>query len=358
MARPSLRYNTGSGIARPQLVVAGETFVDGPTDTGHLNAPGYPGSLTNGSAITVGSNQTYNFYRGLSDGELGQPGTPIGNVTFYGCAFESSANFAAVALRATGPITFRYCTFKPSSKADSAFASPVSQTAGYQFGLTADGTFASPGTWNSFADSTLTVDRCHFWGFANATKIFGGNATTKKRTFTRNWITNPRTNDDGTDHTDGLGAPGGGTESGTEIRYNRIEAAGDTNGIVYQFEHSPAVASWSNFTITNNLIGGWGYAVAIMGGNEVSGSTGATGITFTDNVFSTLYDLQYAPCYDMGFSATSDGNTWRRNTWLVPPGAFWGTSGNSGKFWIPNATPRNRGTGDDSPYVSTSDYTG
>lgn len=342
-------FNTSAGA---------ETYVSGPTDTGFQNAPGYPGSLTNGSAITVTSNQTYSFYRGLSDGELGQPASPISNVTFYGCCFESSANFAAVALRARGNVTFQYCTFKPSSKADNANTSLVTQTQGYQFGITADGTEASPGTWNSFADGTLTIDRCEFWGFANATKIFNGNATTKKRTFTRNWIHNARENTDGSDHTDGLGAPGGGTESGTEIAYNRIESLGDTNGIVYQYEHSPAVASWSNFNIHHNLIGGWGYAVAIMGGNEVTGSTGATGITFTDNIFSTALDLQYAPCYDMGFSATADGNTWRRNRWLVPAGAAWGTSGNSGKFWIPNATPRNRTTGDDSIYVSTSDYTG
>lgn len=337
-------------------------YVNGYDDTGFYNALTYPGgptdkagaALTNGSGITIQSNTTYSNYKNLAFGQIGTTSTPVHNVVFNNCMWENSGqNAPNVILCGDGLLTFNYCTIRPAGLSDGT--NRPDGVDGYQFGMLADGTKASPGTWNSFLEGSLVVNRCDFWGFGNATKIAGGTSS-RTHTFTNNWFHSARLNNnpDYDDHTDGPGSPGGGSSSYTTYTGNRIESEGDTNGLTYQSQPG-GNSQWDHFTITNNLFGGFGNCVNITNGAPGT-ETAPTNITFTDNTFSTFYDCYYSPVYKTLFSGT--GSTWRRNTWLVPPGAAWGTSGNSGKFWVPTDSNRNRTTGSDTPYVSATDYTG
>src|SRR5271165_5914341 len=88
-------------------------FPDG-TSTGYENTPGYPGSLTDGSAITITSNTSYQFYANLGGGSIGTSGTPVSNVTFTGCCWANSGISAICALLFGTNLTFINCTFQPA----------------------------------------------------------------------------------------------------------------------------------------------------------------------------------------------------------------------------------------------------
>lgn len=350
-------------VQPPAVGGAAALYVTGPNDTGFYNAPGYPGgtsdhagsSLIDGTATTIQSDTTYNYYRNLGSagdwGAIGTTGTPVHNVTFHGCEWSNNGyNTANVVLRTDGPVTFNWCTVRPYNFSDNTAS--VGQLAGFQYGIVADGTAAIPGTYNSFQGGPVTFSHCDFWGFANATKM-GSSTLANPLTFDSCWVHNSRTNDDTLDHTDGIGLPAGGTASYVTINKCRIEDDGDTNGVCYQ--NTPGPSTWDHFTITNNLLGGWGFTVNVSGGTAGS-PNGGTNITFTDNTFSTRLRPIYGPLYD-NLVATGSGNLWRRNKWLVPAGAAWGNPAHDGWYWMPIST--NIPVGDsDTAFVSLTDFTG
>jgi hypothetical protein len=310
----------GDGTASITGAVAGSR--PGPTNTGYVNAPGYPGSLTTGGAIA--SNTTYSFKRFSGGTFIGSAGSPVSNVTFIGCRFDATGDIN-VALFGDN-ITFNYCTFEPSS----VTSPPVSYNQGYQYGIVAGGPY------NSFAQK-LTVQNCNIWGFGNAIDV-AGSTQAKPHVFRNNWIHDPRA-DGGIDHTDGLGSYSGGkTSSYVVIDNNVIEGVGNTNALGFQ------AGTWTNFTITNNLFGGFGFTMSIY--------AGVTNLTFTDNTYSTRYPVIFGPMReDWG---SYPGTVWRRNKWSHPAGAAWGNAADNGKFWMPvSGSSQNSAT-----FTSTTDYTG
>jgi hypothetical protein len=337
----------------------GPAYVTGPNDTGFQNYPGYAGDLTgstliDGHLMAVQSDTTYTGYRNLGSwGQIGIPSQPVHNVTFNGCLWEAmGTNAPAVMLRTDGSVTFNYCTIRPFYLSDGTGDQTVDQTAGYQYGLLADGSQAFPGTYDSFAGGPTTLSHCDIWGFANASKT-RNSTLANPLVYDYCWVHNARKNTNGQDHTDGIGSPAGGTAAYITINGCRVESTGNTQAIAY--ENTPGPSSWAHFTVTNNLFAGFGYTINITGGTDGS-PDGGSNIIFTDNTFSTSFRPVYGPMYSMNFPPSNNGNLWRRNRWLVPEGAAWGNAGNSGKFWIPNAS-QIIGS-DDSPYVSAVDYAG
>lgn len=278
--------------------------------TGYKAAPDYPGSLTPFTG-TIQSNTTYRFRDFSGGAEVGRSGSSVTNVTFYGCRFHGVAVEEKLVGLWGDNITFEYSSFEPNEP----FVpnTQVAYNKSYQYGIEADGSY---GTYVG----KLTVTNSDFWGFGNAIDI-AGSTQAKPQVFRGNWI-HDAANDGGSYHTDGIGTlSGSGTGSYVVLDNNTIESPGNTNGIAFQ------QGSYSNFTITNNLIGGWGYAVALW--------APAPNTTFTGNVFSTRLKPVFGPLYPQSFW-TSSGSVWKNNKWLVPAGAAYGNAADNGKFWTPN----------------------
>jgi hypothetical protein len=324
---PPVRVPNFTGRAAPVSLPPQTVAYPWPTQatTGYVNAPGYPGSLTTFSG-TITSNTTYNFREFSGGAEIN---ANLVNVTFNGCLFTSSGGVgnSACDLTAGGNngITFSYCTFAPTGITEPGPPGGVTLAQSYQFGINAGPTGA------------LTAQYCDLWGFGNAIVVSGGDQA-HQHIFRSNYIHDPCQS--ATYHTDGLGQPAGGTDSYVSIIGNSIVAwGGGTQALAYQ--NSPGPSTWSNFTVTGNLFGGYGYTVCIIGGTSGS-PTGSNNITFTGNTYTTEFVPAFGPLYDNAF-VTSPGSVWNSNKWLVPPGAQWGHSQYNGYFWIPgtisNASP-------------------
>ena len=292
----------------------------GPDNTGHLNAPGYPGSLTPFSG-TITSGTTYN-YRSFDGADVGLVGSPVNNVTFNGCRFQSNWvdgwNVAVVGYN----ITFDYCTFEPSG-------SPPNQVDyfdGYQYGIKQN---------TQYVGGSFTVDHCDFRGFGNGIEI--AYSTQARPVVIQNtWIHDARTDNGGVDHTDGI-LSNNANLSYVVIDHNTIVSVGNTQGIALQSE--PGDAGYDHITITNNYLSGFGYTVAI-GENE----PGDTNIVFTDNTFGTdIQPAQGSWLYDDDTWSIANTHTWRRNVLNVrsyPTETSWNYTPTSddGKFVHPNGT--------------------
>jgi hypothetical protein len=314
------------------------------TNTGFRNAPGYPGLLTPGPG-TIASNTTYSFKEftaGVAVGEVGNPvGASVNNVTFYGCRFARTGDLNVGIVGDN--ITFDYCSFEPLG----ASVPPVSNAAGYQYGIAANGGFYT-------TCGKLTVTHCDFWGFANAIDT-RGSTQAKPHVFEHNWFHDPRNDNGGADHTDAIGALGTDDYSAyVVINHNTIEAVANTNAIGYQFS-TPANhggVGYNHFTITNNLISGWNNAINFGGVFPDSFNSTASYITFTGNTFSTKFLIPNGVNHQNWWLTT--GSVWSNNRWKVPAGAAWGTPENDGMFWIPTNAATAGAT--DFPYVSATDY--
>lgn len=296
------------------------------SNTGYRNAPGYSGALTPWPGGPVAAGMTYAYYSFEGGQDIGTNADPIhGDVTFIGCRWFSAGE-ALTRIYCDGTVTFSYSSHEPDG---TVLAPPVSNALGYQFGVRNEGTNTVGG---------ITYDHCDMWGYANAIDVVGSSQALQQK-FTNSWIHDARA-DGGTDHTDGIGSLQGFSGSYLTIDHNNIQGLGNTNAIAFQG------GTWDHMAVTRNLLGGYGYTVHI---NDTTSN-----ILFTDNVFSTLYPVGFGPLYDGAF-ATSAGSLWRRNKWLVPPGAAWGNPANNGKFWIPTA---GNSPTDDSIFVSSSDFAG
>lgn len=311
-------------LVTPFTVVAG--FRGTP---GYKGWAGYTGTLTNGSGLTPLSNTTYtgmDFPGGL---DIGSTGTPLSNTVFRGCRFHGvNVDDKLVGLWGDG-IVLDQCTFDPG------FNPPVAHANSYQYGIAANGGFGTH-------VAALMMIACEGYGWGNMVDT-EGSTQSKPQVFQDCWFHDAA--DDGGDyHTDGIGTESGGNGSYIVIDHCTIESLGNTNALAFQ-----APGTYDHFTITNNKFGGFGYTIAIL--------DGATNITFTDNVFSTELDIRFGPLYPDTWWTDAKGSTWRRNKWLVPSGAAWGTPGNSGKFWIPAVIDVTNGD-TDNLCTSTSDYAG
>ena len=292
-------------------------------NSGYKAAPGYPGSLTPFTG-TIQSNTTYSFKDFPSGASIGTTGTPVSNVTFYGCRFHDINLDGALIVMFGDNITLDYSSLEPE-----VTAPPVPYNKGYQYGLEANGSY------NAYVQK-FTVSHSEIWGFGNAIDA-SGSTQAKPHVFRSNYIHDPRA-DGGIDHTDGIGELNGANSDYVVIDNNTIIGDGNTNGIAYQY------GPYRNFTVTNNYFSGYGYMI------NLGGYGGPTNITFTDNVWGTNIQQSYGPWY----SWAGTGNLWRRNKIHFvnqiklqgdDPNSYVIKATDDGKFWTPSG-------------ISTTDYTG
>lgn len=284
----------------------------GPNNTGYKNAPDCQGVQRTTFTGTLQSNTTYkcmDFPGGIF---VGSSSADINNVTFYGCWFHGvNVGGALVALFGNN-ITFDYSSFTPNVSAP-----PVAYNQSYQYGIAANGGYYSH-------VGKLTVRNSDFWGFGNAIDITGSTQT-GPHVFEHNYIHDAAEDGGGQYHTDGIGdESGAGKGSYVVLHHNTIESVGNTNGVAFQ------QGVYSNFTVTDNLFGGFGYTVAIW--------APAPNTIFTGNTFSTRIPAVYGPLYPQSFW-TSSGSVWKCNKWAVPDGATSGNPAQDGWYWIPQSDP-------------------
>lgn len=304
----------------------------GPDDTGYRNAPGYTGSLTTASSgsstcpTTFQSNHTYSFCRYPEGADIGSSSAHVTNVECYGCLFKATAPEAALVKVYGDNIRFRYSSFEPG-----VTEPPVAYNQSYQYGIAANGSYST-------SVQELLVEYSDFWGFGNAIDV-NGSTCSKPQTFQHNWI-HDASDDGGSYHTDGIGSlSGAGNAQCVVIDHNTIESVGNTNGIAFQ------QGAYSDFTITNNLLGGFGYTVVVW-------ATNGQNVTFQDNTFTTRLPIVFGPLYPQPFWEKT-GSSWCRNKWMVPAGAAWGNPAHDEWFWLPATA--SSGTSSDTPWVSDTD---
>lgn len=171
------------------------------SNTGYVNAPGYPGSVTNyttgmtatGSVfIQEADNTTLSYKRFLGKSYLGYLGVGD-NLTFYGCLFEGTwPNDNLVQLYPANSIRFLYCTFKPAS-----LSTPPGNNGTITSARTSPGTpYAS--SWQYISGYTVgqyvTFDHCDIWGNAGL-QCTGGQDAAHPGRFTNCYIHDQADND-------------------------------------------------------------------------------------------------------------------------------------------------------------------
>jgi hypothetical protein len=181
---------------------------------------------------------------------------------------------------------------------------------GYQFAIWFD-----PG-------SSGAVDHCDMWGWGNAI-AWGSTTTAGPYVIANNWIHDAcwGSTSDGSFHTDGPGFEAGNNNpppKNITIRGNTIASVGNTNGIAFQPRVNPV---YSNITIDENYLSGFGATLALDGGQATYGIN----LIVTNNIFST----DIASGYSLyGFAAGANlwrksvcpTNLWRNNKFKVYPG--------------------------------------
>lgn len=307
------------------------------SNTGYLNAPGYPGSLTPLDLTTIVDGATYSF-RDIDSGSGTSAGNTINatNVTFIGCRFQSNdlANYN-VGITTSKNVTFLYCSIVPrtvqATQPPGGFVWPsrtsgqITYNQGYQYGL-----FVGASAGN------VIVDHCDIWGFGNGIDFDGRLASTKILTVTNNWIHDARA-DGGIDHTDGIAHTGVSTtaQSGITITGNTVALIGNTNALGFQ-GGSGAAAKYTA-TVTGNYFTGDNTCVDIRGTGNV--------ITFTGNTFSTALQwastaLHVAPTTMFDTVGSFSNNKLLYVAGTSPAGGSlpaW-VPGDNGKFFWPNNT--------------------
>jgi hypothetical protein len=296
------------------------------SNTGYRNA-NCPNGLTPWAGGAIQSNHTYSCIDFAGSTLVGSMSVAVSNVSFYGCRFHGTAVGGALVALWGDAITFDYSSFEPDS---TVLPTPYNQS--YQYGLAGNGSYYTK-------VGQLTVTNSDFWGFGNAIDV-DGSTQAKPHVFRNNWIHDAANDGGGQYHTDGIGdESGAGRSSYVVIDHNTIESVGNTNGVAFQ------AGQYDHFTITNNLFGGFGYTVALLGGAQYT--------TFTGNTFSTRLPTVFGPVYPANF-ATTLGSTWRANRWLVPSGAAWGNPAYNGWYWLPNAAA----SSNDASFVGLADFAG
>lgn len=309
------------------------------TNTGYQNAPGYPGSLTNGTSLSLADNTTYSFYdfsetgTAINDASFAS-GTSATGVTFIGCRFASNAVSDACVDTVGTNITYSYCTFEPSTvpagsePAISNTAYAIAHGSGYQYGI------------NQTSDGPVTISHCRFWGFANAIQL-SKSTLAAPFTITHSLFQNPRA-DGGVDHTDGPGELNRQTYAITHVTCssNTVIGAGNTNALAFQ----GGSGGYDTWTLDGNYLAGYGFMVFI-GSQGYQGTDFFTNITFTNNTWGTDVEPGSGPVYnshvsggqgtDGVFTLPGYGNHWSGNKISTAAGTSWMAAGNNGLYWWP-----------------------
>jgi hypothetical protein len=362
MARPQIRYSTGSAV----VLTGGVPQWPDQTNTGYLNHPSWPGSFTGGTQTgtpTATTGQTFNFVDFHAGVNVGSAATHADNVTFNGCRFQDSANVSnqgnnsdAQVLIFGSNTTFNYCTWQPTvanypseltgEEISGNTATYVEYGKGYQFAIVGDGAFNT-------VCGKLLVDHCDFWGFGNALQL-AGSTVANPHVVQNSWfhhgadpfVVNSTVNQF---HND-CWLCNNGNYFGAQFKNNRAEIWGNTNVLAWQ-----GTGSYDDALITGNLFGGDQETISL------SASGTSVRITFTYNTFSTRIGRAVGSGDLLRSWAVSDsgtGSTWRRNKWKVAasestgnyPGAHWGNPAWDGQYWYPSDT--------DSGSGHATDYTG
>ena len=287
------------------------------TNTGYVNAPGYPGSLATFSG-SIQSNTTYSFQNFTSGAGIGSSSVHPTNVTFIGCRFASNAVADANVACYGDNVTFQYCTFEPSADP----TPPVTYANGYQYGI------------DQRYNGAMTVDHCNFWGWGNGIQ-WSFSSQAKPVIVRDSWFHDAR-DDGGVDHTDAILENYGGSindHAYAVFHHNTMSSVGNTNGLALQGN------SYFNITITHNYLSGFGYTL-----NAGSDGSGNQNVVVTDNVFSD--EIQPGIGFLYGWS-DGNGNLWRRNTLHLPNAPGWSNNGawgaaitqaDEGKYYYPDGT--------------------
>jgi hypothetical protein len=305
----------------------------GPSNTGYLKAPGYPGRLTTFSG-NLQPGKRYEFMD-FPDGIW----VDVTGVSFFGCRFQSnSVDFVNVKL--VEPATFEFCTICPkvnlvasppnaawpsagASKAvdcDSGYAPYMCDgTKGYQYGI--------------IMDKGGVAKNCDIWGFGNAVTYAG----TGQKDLIDCWIHDAANPDPKGYHTDGPGYLNGGTApKNMLIKHCTIASIGNTNGIALQ-----AGNGYANVVVDGCFISGFGYTVDLC-----HNDANASGIKFINNVIATDLRAHWGPLYsDCTSVVKKSGGQWKNNKLRVlagtspaPTANVKFTQADDGKFIHPNRT--------------------
>jgi hypothetical protein len=333
------------------------------SNTGYQNAPGYPGTpgvadptkLTTASAgsatcpTTFESHHTYSFCRFKGPGvSVGAPGGHLTDVHFIGDLFEATdptSDQAMIMLYCDGDCTFDYVTLKPATIDAPDVPAPKHGTtyANAYSAIMAAGWGAYYSTGHGFS-----LKHSDIWGYLSGLLV-GENTAATPNLVQDNWM-----HDQGqcmeepkcTTHADGIGmVDTGGSSSYITIDHNNMPFITDnTNDIAFQ------QGTYDHLTITNNILSGDGYTVAIW--------ATSTNVTFTGNVWTNYAQHYFGVNYGQNFWDTP-GSVWAHNKFLWDPsgaspfyegGPGLGSSGpitaaDSGKCWVPSG-------------LSTTDYKG
>lgn len=296
----------GSGnfqrVAAP--IVAPAAFPDA-SNTGP-DVAGY--TLTNwaGSYLFATDNQVVTGQRFVGVG----PQITGANVIFRGCEFQETFP-DGFTLRIDGlNARFEDCRWRPITNT----TPPITRAQSYQQGIKL-----------FTAARGLTVLRSEFYGFGNAIEFEPECSQSATPILVKDcWMHDAADQAGSTYHHDGVLSSA--ASQYVTVDHCAIVSGGNTNAIAFQTPGGGA--AWDHITVTNSLLGGFGYTVN-LGDDVPSGN-----VTFTDNVWTTLIQPNFGPFKNTWANFTGV-KLWARNKILVPAGSF-GDPTWDGKFWWPD----------------------
>jgi hypothetical protein len=258
--------------------------------------------------------------------------------------FENSANDETIHLYCASNCTFDYMTMKPGSLS-APNMSPHGTTFAHSYGAIM---YAGSGGYGTQGHG-LQITHSDIWGYLTGIIIGQNTSASTPILIQDNWLHDQGDCIDAsacTTHDDGIGmVDTGGVEDYVTINHNNMPWIDDnTNNIAFQS------GTYNHLTITNNILSGDGYTVAIWSSSQ--------NITFTGNVWTNYGQQTYGPVYPQNFWDTP-GSVWAHNKFMWDPtgvdpfyaqGPGSGNSGritsaDSGKCWVPSG-------------LSTTDYGG
>ena len=341
------------------------------TNTGYTNAPGYPGTggvadptkLITASAgssacpTTFQSHHTYSFCYfpgGFDIGSPQYPGDPdvgqhLTDVHFVGILVDGvgpTDSSPLIKMYCASNCTIDYMTMKPSGLNAPDVSAPMHGTTYAKSYAAVLG--AGWGAYYTYARG-YSLTHSDIWGNQSGIILGGANTAATPNLIQDNWL-----HDQGQcleaagcpTHADGIGmVDTGGTAAYTTINHNNMPFIQDnTNDIAFQ------QGTYDHLTITNNILSGDGYTVAIW--------ATSTNTTFTGNVWTNYSQHLFGVNYGQDFWDTP-GSVWAHNKFMWDssgaspfyeqgPGSGNAnpiTAADSGKCWVPSG-------------LSTTDYKG